>query len=289
MLILHEQIMNWPVFFKRLGTAVFFCAVLMAALLTNFETHLIVVLVIQFFCIKEFIALFQKIYPKAFFPKWLPWITQFGAVVISVAIAMASAIHEYIFSTLLIPIIIFMYCVLQKKTALLAAMICNLAFIYIALPMGFLMSLFIQFKSNILEANIPLALVLLIWTNDTMAYITGSFIGKTPFSSISPKKTWEGIIGGVVFTVIAVAIIHNLQWIPSLRFQDWVAFALCASLIGTCGDLIESKLKRLAGVKDSGNILPGHGGALDRFDSLLLALPFAFCYAMTYMSSSMPV
>lgn len=275
--------MNWTVFFKRLGTAVFFCAILMAALLTSFEVHLIVVLVIQFFCIKEFFGLFQNIYKKANFPKWIPLATQGAAVLISLGIAMASAIQAYIFNTLLIPIIIFLIAVLQKKTALTAALVSIGAIIYITLPMGFLMSLFIQFKSNIIAANIPLALILLIWTNDTMAYITGSFIGKTPFSAISPKKTWEGIIGGAVFTIIAVGIIHYLQWIPSLQFQDWLAFALCASLIGTCGDLLESKLKRIAGVKDSGNILPGHGGALDRFDSLLLALPFAFCYAMTYM------
>lgn len=139
------------------------------------------------------------------------------------------------------------------------------------------------FKSNVIAANIPLALILLIWTNDTMAYITGSFIGKTPFSKISPKKTWEGTIGGVVFTVIAVLLIDYLGWLPSLKTQDWIVLALLASIVGTAGDLFESKLKRLADVKDSGNILPGHGGALDRFDSLLFALPFAFVYVMMYM------
>jgi phosphatidate cytidylyltransferase len=122
----------------------------------------------------------------------------------------------------------------------------------------------------------PLFLVLCIWTNDTMAYLVGSFIGRTPFSPISPKKTWEGTAGGAILTVAGAALWAYFS--ERFLMRDVVAVALCAAIAGTAGDLLESKLKRLAGVKDSGTLMPGHGGALDRFDSLLVATPFAFCY-----------
>lgn len=275
--------MNWPVFFKRLGTAVFFCAVIMAAVLTTFEVMLVIAMIIHFFAIKEFFTLARRIYPDAHFPSFMMPITMVFGILLSLVIAIASSLHDYIYAIFLIPIILIYLGTMQEKTALTSSLVAIGAMLYISMPIGFLMSLFMLFKSNILSANIPLAIILLIWTNDTMAYITGSFIGKTPFSKISPKKTWEGTIGGVVFTVIAVLLIDYLGWLPSLKTQDWVVLALLASIVGTAGDLFESKLKRLADVKDSGNILPGHGGALDRFDSLLFALPFTFVYVMMYM------
>jgi phosphatidate cytidylyltransferase len=115
-------------------------------------------------------------------------------------------------------------------------------------------------------------LIVLIWINDTMQYIVGSFIGKTKMAPIiSPKKTWEGTIGGSLLAVL-VAIVCGI-FFKQYPIGEWIAFGLVASIAGTIGDLVESKLKRTAGVKDSGNIMPGHGGALDRFDSLLLAGP----------------
>jgi phosphatidate cytidylyltransferase len=122
------------------------------------------------------------------------------------------------------------------------------------------------------DAHYPLMLIVLIWINDTMQYIVGSFIGKTKMAPIiSPKKTWEGTIGGSLLAVL-VAIVCGI-FFKQYPIGEWIAFGLVASIAGTIGDLVESKLKRTAGVKDSGNIMPGHGGALDRFDSLLLAGP----------------
>lgn len=124
---------------------------------------------------------------------------------------------------------------------------------------------------------VPCCIVAAIWINDTMAYIVGSLIGKTPFSSISPKKTWEGTGGGALLCVGAVAL---LAWLTALLPVPHAAViaAICA-VFGTAGDLLESKLKRLAGVKDSGHFMPGHGGFLDRFDSMLVAIPpvWVFC------------
>jgi phosphatidate cytidylyltransferase len=118
---------------------------------------------------------------------------------------------------------------------------------------------------------LPMLVIVSIWINDTMAYMVGSFIGKTPLSAVSPKKTWEGTIGGAILAVVAVVLLGRT--LTNLSYQTLVIVSATAAITGTIGDLIESKFKRMAGVKDSGNILPGHGGFFDRFDSLLLAGP----------------
>lgn len=123
---------------------------------------------------------------------------------------------------------------------------------------------------------IPMIIIGSIWINDTMAYVVGSLIGKTQLSPVSPKKTWEGTIGGILLAVIVMGVLGYLSQ-PSSAWL-WASIAAIVSVAGTAGDLLESKLKRLAGVKDSGNIMPGHGGFLDRFDSLLLAVPFVWLF-----------
>ena len=112
-----------------------------------------------------------------------------------------------------------------------------------------------------------------------MAYIVGSFIGKTPLSKISPKKTWEGTIGGIVLAIIVSFVFSGFE----MGTIETVIITMIAVIAGTFGDLLESKLKRLAGVKDSGSLMPGHGGFLDRFDSLLLAVPFVWLYVQLLM------
>jgi phosphatidate cytidylyltransferase len=104
----------------------------------------------------------------------------------------------------------------------------------------------------------------------------GSFIGKTPLSPVSPKKTWEGTIGGIILAVIVMALIGRLGFGTNWFFA--VTIPALSAIAGTFGDLLESKLKRLAGVKDSGNMMPGHGGFLDRFDSMLLATPVIWLF-----------
>jgi phosphatidate cytidylyltransferase len=125
-----------------------------------------------------------------------------------------------------------------------------------------------------------LTLIFSIWINDTMAYMVGSFIGKTPFSKISPKKTWEGTGGGAVLCIIAMAFIGHAL---GLSYVDAACIAGIAAVTGTVGDLFESKLKRMANVKDSGSFMPGHGGFLDRFDSLLFASVAVWLYVVVAM------
>jgi phosphatidate cytidylyltransferase len=109
----------------------------------------------------------------------------------------------------------------------------------------------------------------------------GSFIGKTPLSPISPKKTWEGTIGGVILSTLLVTIGGNMLFHGDTTLL--LAVSSISAVAGTFGDLLESKLKRLAGVKDSGSFMPGHGGFLDRFDSLLLAVPFVWIFCILFM------
>lgn len=118
-----------------------------------------------------------------------------------------------------------------------------------------------------------------MWVNDTMAYLMGSLIGRTPFSKISPKKTWEGTVSGIVAATLLMGWVLDrcLYDETFLPISGYVLIFLLA-VAGTLGDLFESKLKRMAGVKDSGQLLPGHGGVLDRFDSLLFALPVLYLF-----------
>ena len=124
-------------------------------------------------------------------------------------------------------------------------------------------------------------LFILIWTNDTFAYIVGKSFGRHKlFPSISPKKTIEGFFGGLVFACIASYFIHKFT--HSLNFNIWLSLAVVMSTLGTFGDLIESKLKREAGVKDSGTLMPGHGGLYDRLDSILFASPFIYLVLIVF-------
>ena len=128
---------------------------------------------------------------------------------------------------------------------------------------------------------IPCLIIFSIWINDTMAYLVGSVIGKTPFSKISPKKTWEGTIGGAILCVIVISLIAYFTELIKVKNAAIIA-ALCA-IFGTLGELFESKLKRMANVKDSGSFMPGHGGFLDRFDSLLFAVPAVWIYIKLFL------
>ena len=160
-----------------------------------------------------------------------------------------------------------------------------LGLIYITLPIALLIILRTGSSNtqpdSILKV-IPCGIIFSIWINDTMAYIVGSFIGKNPLSKISPKKTWEGTIGGIILCVVVISLIGYFTDYYTL--MDWIVISLCAAVFGTLGDLLESKLKRMAAVKDSGTLMPGHGGFLDRFDSLLIAIPFVFAYYFLFMN-----
>ncbi|WP_148871100.1 phosphatidate cytidylyltransferase [Tenacibaculum adriaticum] len=146
---------------------------------------------------------------------------------------------------------------------------------YVVLSFFFLMLL--PFINNEYHPNIIIYIILIIWTNDSFAYLVGKNIGKNKlFERVSPKKTIEGFIGGLVFAIIVGGIIGKYS--NEFSILNWVIIALIISVFGTLGDLIESKFKRQANVKDSGSIMPGHGGLLDRLDSLFFLAPFVYLY-----------
>ncbi|MBS7253226.1 phosphatidate cytidylyltransferase [Flavobacterium branchiicola] len=153
---------------------------------------------------------------------------------------------------------------------------------YITLPFVFIVK--ISFGTNDYNPKIILGLFILIWTNDTFAYLVGKSMGKHKlFERVSPKKTIEGFLGGVVFAAFAGFLISKLYIQPKPDFSSksiliWTIIALIVSVFGTIGDLIESKFKRISGVKDSGSIMPGHGGILDRLDSVIFVAPIIFLF-----------
>jgi len=167
-----------------------------------------------------------------------------------------------------------------------------MAQLYIALPFSLLNTLAFHLTPQGLvtyDAVLPLSVFVFLWMNDTGAYLCGSLLGKHKlFPRISPGKSWEGSIGGGIL-VIAIAV---LVWYLTEQYQlnqlglsalEWAGLGLTVVIFGTWGDLVESLFKRTLGIKDSGNILPGHGGMLDRFDSSLLAIPAAVVYLYTIM------
>lgn len=270
--------LNWPTFFKRLGSAIVFSAIMMTGLLWKDWMFALLVVLIMVLCLREYFRLSNTIAATERNSS-LELVTLIAALGFAGLFALpflGITVSKPLWPLLLcLPVTLIMWGALSAKHHWQQALHAAGALLYIVLPC----ILFLGLRQ--IHWMIPLILVLMIWMNDTMAYLVGSFIGKTPFSKISPKKTWEGTVGGVLFTIALAAI---WGWYSHLfRIADWMALAACAAIAGTAGDLLESKLKRMAGVKDSGTMMPGHGGALDRFDSLLVAIPFAFCYAYCLM------
>lgn len=150
-----------------------------------------------------------------------------------------------------------------------------LGIVYVAIPFS-LLNYLVTYTGKY-DHELLFGFFFILWCNDSGAYLAGSAFGKRKlFPRISPGKSWEGSIGGAIVSYIVVFIISN--WYTQFSFTDWAIIAAILIVIGTLGDLVESLFKRSKNVKDSGTLLPGHGGILDRFDSLLMATPFVFTY-----------
>jgi phosphatidate cytidylyltransferase len=235
---------NFQTFKTRALTALLFVVVMLVGLLWNFWSFLVLFTVIHFGCWYEFVKLMKKIYAGKYLGYCL-----FGLIYITLPIILMFYLHG---ST----IGIFDNDVSDATC-------------------------FPTTSSESFRFTVLIFTIAVIWINDTMAYIVGSFIGKTPFSKISPKKTWEGTIGGAVLAILVGVLFASLNGYNI--FQISIVTALI-TIFGTLGDLLESKLKRMADVKDSGSFMPGHGGFLDRFDSLLVAVPAVWVYVYFFMN-----
>ena len=168
---------------------------------------------------------------------------------------------------------------LEKEKPLENVALTLFGWFYIVFPL-FLLAYMRGDVSWSYEAIFPIGMLLIVWTNDTFAYLSGRFFGKTPlFPRISPKKTWEGTIGGIIFSLLAGIL---LWYFSGIDWEFWVIAALIIAPSAIFGDLFESLIKRSLGIKDSGNILPGHGGILDRFDATFFAAPLFFIFQLIY-------
>lgn len=167
-----------------------------------------------------------------------------------------------------------------------------LSLVYIGLPFMLLSIIHLsnpKIHNETFKINFVLSIFILLWINDTFAYLIGRKFGKNKlFERISPKKTIEGFIGGLVFTLIFGVILSQINVLQmqsgsfSYNYTLWIVMALIVSVFGTLGDLVESMFKRQTGIKDSSNLIPGHGGFLDRLDSFIFAIPFIFIYLTTF-------
>jgi phosphatidate cytidylyltransferase len=292
--------LNRKTFQTRTLTAIIFAAVMLVGLLWNQWSFLILFSDIHFGCWWEFFNLLEKIH-KTTYHRY----TRLGFMLMGYAIMLwfcgpSYQINNYhlkenfsfpvsVAGFVMLGMGIFQSKQIKPKAFAAAA----LGLLYISLSWGLIVSLYNNRSGNIhfhdtkimlTAANIPLLMIISIWINDTMAYIVGSIVGKTPLSKISPKKTWEGTIGGIILSVIVIGL---STYFLIMNSWGWVILVMLlagiASTVGTVGDLLESKLKRMANVKDSSNIMPGHGGFLDRFDSLLLATPAVWLYVYFLM------
>jgi phosphatidate cytidylyltransferase len=280
---------HWQTFRTRALTAIIFVVVMLAGLLWNQWSFLVLFSVIHFGCWWEYFRLLEKIHTTTYHIY-----TKLGLMMMGYGLMLwfcgpAYTIAGYgLRENFSLPVsgagfILLIIGIFQKnKIELKSFGAAALGLLYISLSWGLMMNLYgitdIHLHDTMFVLPgyaVPIIIIASIWINDTMAYIVGSFIGKTPLSKISPKKTWEGTIGGIILCILAIAFLLPLIFgIRDSTISILLAvIAGVAAITGTIGDLLESKLKRMAGVKDSGQIMPGHGGFLDRFDSLLLAVP----------------
>ena len=276
---------NVATFKTRALTAVIFVVVMLAGLLWNAWSFLLHFTIIHFGCWYEFQRLIAKIDPGykdiSSFHKWGIVLAGYGLMLwmtLDKFTILNFRLEELGWWFLLIgALVIPIGEILFSKNFSLTSILYSLAgLLYISFSWGCMMQLR---GDDFLDMGwiIPMLLIASIWINDTMAYIVGSFIGKTPLSPISPKKTWEGTIGGAILCIVVVTTVGYFV-LGMTEYISLIVVSGIAAVMGTLGDLLESKLKRMAGIKDSGSFMPGHGGFLDRFDSLLLATPFVWVY-----------
>ena len=289
--------LNVVTFKTRALTALIFVAIMLTGLLWNTWTFLILFSFIHFGCWFEFQKLIRLIDPDY---AGITPLHRYGVMIAGFCILLYCTQGMFLFGRLdlsqvgywggivlllVLPAleIIFVPRFQWKQLGYSA-----LGLLYISFSLGTLTSLRCTYPGGVLDyINKLLVMIIIasIWINDTMAYIVGSLIGKTPLSPISPKKTWEGTLGGILLSVLVMGalglyVASGFEW---ESIAQWMIIAAIAAVSGTFGDLLQSKLKRMAHVKDSGQIMPGHGGFLDRFDSLLVAAPLVWLYVILFL------
>jgi phosphatidate cytidylyltransferase len=258
-------------------TAVFFIIVIVGSALLGQTVFAVLLLILTILSLNEFVPLVSdNITQPALWPTIIV-----GAIIYSTFASHAMGLISAQGLLLIIPFIFFLFIIelWRNKTNPFSNIAMSLlGIIYIAMPFGFLMYFFDPvILSGPSHYGIVLGFLLILWLDDTGAYFVGSLLGKHKlFERISPGKTWEGSFGGATFALLTA---WGLSFIfRQLDVRHWMILSLIIIITATLGDLVESLLKRSLGIKDSGTVLPGHGGLLDRFDAVLLSAPFVFVY-----------
>ncbi|MBJ59903.1 MAG: phosphatidate cytidylyltransferase [Flavobacteriales bacterium] len=260
----------------RTITGLLYGLTLIASLVINYYTFYIFFFIVLVLGLKEFYELIEK---KDIIPqKFLGFVISIGLYVSSYLINVNKKM-SFLTLILFLGFIFLLFAVeifKNKKNSLPNIGSTIFGVIYIALPLSLLT--FLAFDSdNQYNYNLTLGMFILVWLSDVGGYIVGVNFGKHKFfERISPKKTWEGVGGSLILCIAGSCFLY--QFLPIMNIYMWVVFGVLVFLGSVIGDLIESKLKRSANIKDSGNILPGHGGILDRFDSVLFVIPIVYIF-----------
>ncbi len=255
--------------FIRALSGLAYVAIILGSIYLGATTFYALFFVLMMLCLFEFKRLIDLHYNWAYIVAALIFV-RFSEL----EIFQSKYFHFFLIISLFIP---FIYQLFVTKIHIASSKIGHffLAVAYIALPFSFMTS--IPFIDGEYHPKTIMSIFVLIWANDTFAYITGTLFGKNKlYEKISPNKTVEGAVGGLIATVIAAYFLAN--YVPILTLVSWLIIAALISVFGVLGDLIESKFKREAQVKDSSNLIPGHGGFLDRLDSIIFAAPFIYVY-----------
>jgi len=272
-------------FWQRTLFGAIFVIIIIGAVLLSEYTLLALLMLITMLGLWELYGLCEKdeIYPQKIAGIVLgiiPFIIVFANT------GMSDAMAKWFYSFILVfPFLIFFFELFRKKSKPFA----NIAFTFfgiIYIPLTLFMFYCISFISTSAHPHICTSLYqpfnllgyfFILWSYDTGAYLVGSKFGKHKlWERLSPKKTWEGAIGGGIIAIIIAFIIS--AYFTNFSRMDWIIIACIIIITGTLGDLVKSMFKRSINIKDSGNIIPGHGGILDRFDALFLSAPFVLCY-----------
>jgi len=269
----------------RTITGIVLVSVMLAAIFVSEYSYAILFLLIIGGASIEFSRLFiqSKVRPL----KWMPFLISIFLFTTFFLIAKGIIGLEYAAAfPLLILIIIATEMYRKKETVVENIAVALLSIFYVALPLSLVNYLvFPKFQpTDIYNPALLVALFVIIWVYDSGAYLVGVSIGKHRlFERISPKKSWEGAIGGTLTAIVASFFIS--KYIPEISLSHWIIISILVVVSSTFGDLTESMFKRYFGIKDSGNILPGHGGILDRFDSLLFAAPVLVAYLKIFVEN----
>lgn len=263
----------------RTISGIFFVFIVISAILAHEISFLILFLVILLFSLNEFYNLLYKL-------KFHPY-KPYGIIIAGILfivnyyIASGSLAKEFLLLNILIILLLPVLPLFYNPKTFSQSWISTLGgWIYILLPFSLIP--FIVFKNGLYQPLLLIGVFAIIWANDSLAYLFGTWLGKHKmFPSISPKKSWEGFFGGLLLTIAAS---YFLSFLPlDISPFQWIQIALITIITGNIGDFLESAIKRNAGVKDSGRMMPGHGGFLDRFDSFIFSISFVFLYFSVFI------